>query len=270
MSDHQFQLDIERLFNNNQLIPRIKRWFVEANFGAYMDLKGIPQKFGYSLLAQMVLHKRATVETLVGCLRHEFLDEQNPSQACADMLYTAADADLMNFNPSLDKFIIVWDVPQDVRDDIDRYQYPMPMVIEPREIRNNSETGYLTIRDSVILKNNHHEDDVCLDHLNRMNKIKLTINHDVAQMVKNRWKGLDKPKDDEAFEDYEQRVKQFKKYDRTAKDVHEHLELAGGVFHLTHRYDKRGRCYSQGYHVNYQGTPWNKAVIEMFTQEVAT
>jgi DNA-directed RNA polymerase len=39
--------------------------------------------------------------------------------------------------------------------------------------------------------------------------------------------------------------------------------MAGGNrFWLTHKYDKRGRTYCQGYHVSYQGNDYNKACIE--------
>jgi DNA-directed RNA polymerase len=46
--------------------------------------------------------------------------------------------------------------------------------------------------------------------------------------------------------------------------------MLGNEFYLTHRYDKRGRCYAQGYHVNPQGNDWNKAVIELAEKEVVT
>ncbi len=46
------------------------------------------------------------------------------------------------------------------------------------------------------------------------------------------------------------------------------LMMHSNVFHMTHKYDKRGRTYSQGYHVNYQGNPWNKACIEFADKEV--
>ena len=39
------------------------------------------------------------------------------------------------------------------------------------------------------------------------------------------------------------------------------LVNAGNRFFLTHAYDKRGRTYAKGYHVNYQGNDWNKATI---------
>ena len=44
--------------------------------------------------------------------------------------------------------------------------------------------------------------------------------------------------------------------------------LNGNNFSLNHKYDKRGRTYCQGYHVNYQGTPWNKAVVEFSHKEI--
>jgi DNA-directed RNA polymerase len=43
---------------------------------------------------------------------------------------------------------------------------------------------------------------------------------------------------------------------------------AGNRFYMTHKYDKRGRTYSQGYHINPQGNDWNKAVIEFADKEV--
>jgi DNA-directed RNA polymerase len=46
------------------------------------------------------------------------------------------------------------------------------------------------------------------------------------------------------------------------------LEGFSNEFYLTHRYDKRGRVYCQGYHVTYQGTPWNKAVLELADKEI--
>ena len=80
-------------------------------------------------------------------------------------------------------------------------------------------------------------------------------------MVHNQWKGLDKQKDDETRQDFLRRVKAFKKYDETAHTVMSILVNAGNRFFLTHAYDKRGRTYAKGYHVNYQGNDWNKATI---------
>jgi len=123
----------------------------------------------------------------------------------------------------------------------------------------------------VILRDNHHDDDVCLESLDQINATRFRINQDVSTTIRNRWRHLDKPKPDEDMSEYRKRVKAFEKYDRTAHDVIQHLGLAAeGEFYLTHKYDKRGRIYCQGYVVNYQGTEWNKAVIEFADQEVVS
>lgn len=258
------QIALEETYNKNQLIPRIRAEFVNCedfNFVEYLKQSEIPEMFGIDVLVQMVLHKRASLTTLIGCLRHHFED----SQMTADMLHKAAVADLMDYDPELRMFILKFDISEDVQAQLDRFQFPLPMIVEPLHIGSNNETGYLNGKGSVILRNNHHHDDVCLDHLNRMNKLKFVINNDTATMVENKWRNLDKPKAGEKKEDFEKRKRAFDKYDHTAKDV---MKLLPEEFYLTHKYDKRGRIYCQGYHVNYQGNPWNKAVVELADKEL--
>lgn len=270
MDMKQYQIDMEKLFHKNQLIPRIKLEFTNAefNFRKHMIDNNIDTDFGFDLLVQMALHKRTTLPVLVGILRRHYKNLQTGSQQTANAILDCVKADLVDWNPSLRQFIVRYDISQDVQDDLDRYQYPLPMIVPPNPLKSNEDTGYFTSRNSVILKNNHHDNDVCLDHLNKVNNIKLKINSVTATMIQNSWKNLDKPKDGEDRKDYQRRVKAFEKYDRTARDVMMHLEIAGNEFWLTHKYDKRGRVYAQGYHVNYQGNAWNKAVVELAEGEI--
>jgi hypothetical protein len=262
------QIELEKLFSKNQLLPRIRAEFqnsTEFNFVDYLTEKEIPVPFGLDLLAQMALHKRANLPTMVGLLYHHL----NDAQSTADMLVKAATADLMDWSPGLKLFVVKFCISADVQEELDRFQFPLPMVVEPKPIQTNRDTGYFTGTGSVILKNgNHHEDDACLDHLNRLNSMRLTINEDVAQMVKNKWRNLDKAKEGETKEDFEKRKKAFEKYDRTAREVMKTLMEHSDHFYLTHRFDKRGRTYCMGYHVSYQAAPWNKAVICFADKEV--
>lgn len=263
----QHQQDLEHLFNKNQLMSRVRNEFIECkdfNFCNYMQSKKIPVEFGIDLLAQMALHKRANVQTLVGCLRHHC----TTAQECVDLLIASAEADLVDYSNDLRMFIVKFEISADVQAELDRFQFPLPMVVKPKEVQDNRDTGYFTSRGSIILRNNHHGDDVCLDHINRMNRIKLCINLNTATMVQNKWKNLDKPKEGETKEDFEKRRKAFAKYDKVAKDVIGLLIQEGNEFYLTHKYDKRGRTYCQGYHVTYQGAAWNKAVIEFSDKEM--
>lgn len=259
------QCELESLFNKNQLIPRIRKEFEDLPlFKQFFKENKIPEKFGFDLMAQMALHKRADLPTMVGVMRHHC----NTDQEVVDLLLKAATVDLIDWNDVLKIFVVKFTITQDVQDEIDKFQYPLPMVVEPLTIKTNRDVGYYLTGGSIILKKNHHEDDVCLDHINRVNQVKYCINHDTATMVKNEWRNLDKPKEGETREEFEKRVRQFDKYDRTAKDVMAILLKHGNEFYMTHKYDKRGRIYCQGHHVNYQGTPWNKAVIEFADKEV--
>lgn len=260
------QIELEKLFNKNQLIPRIRQEFQnckEFDFSAYMDSHKIPLPFGFDLLTQMALHKRTTLPILVGILRHHFDD----SQLTADMLLKAAEADLVDWVHGLQVFVVKFTLSADVQEELDRFQFPLPMVVEPRQLTCNTDTGYLMTGGSVILKKNHHEDDICLDHINRVNAIPMSVNLDTALMVKNQWRNLDKQKSGETKEHFEKRKRAFEKFDRSAHEIIQIVIEQGNRFYFTHKVDKRGRTYCQGYHLTTQGNPWCKAIIELADKE---
>lgn len=262
----EHQINLEELYSKNQLIPRIKKEFENCttfDFKKYFAANGIPSEFGFAFMTQMALHKRASLETLIGILRHHCAD----SQECADLLLKCLTANLATFIEATKTFVVVATISEQVQQELDRFQYPLPMVIRPKKVEKNKDTGYMLGTGSIILKDNHHEDDVCLDHINRVNRIRFEINGDTATMIKNSWRNLDHPKQGESKLDFERRKKAFEKYDRTANDVIKLLTKEGNKFYLTHKYDKRGRVYCQGYHINYQGNPWNKAVLELADKE---
>jgi hypothetical protein len=264
---------LEKLYSKNQTISRIRSEFLNCeqfDFEKYLEKHGFPIGFGLDLLIQMVLHKRCSPSTMVGILRHHFEEDYGPanaSQVCASYLEQALVAGLMGWDSRNKQFVVHINISEDVQRDLDRFQFPLPMVVPPRLVRENEDTGYFTCKGSILLRKNHHSDDVCLDHINRVNRVRFSIDHVTARMIKNRWRNLDKPKEGESQEEFNKRVKAFDKYDRTSKEVIDKLLAHGNEFYLTHRYDKRGRIYCQGYHVNYQGAPWNKAVIELADRE---
>lgn len=265
------QLELERLYNKNQTISRIREEFEkfpQFNFRKFMEESNINPDFGIELMVQMVLHKRCELGAMVGILRKHFEPDPKASQKAADELLKCVEADLVDYIKTTSQLVVVFNIKEEVQADLDRYQFPLPMVVHPLEVKTNLDNGYYLSRGSLILRNNHHNDDICLDHINRVNDIKFTINEDTAFMVRNQWRNMDKPKEGESKADFQRRVKAFEKYDRTSKDVIAKLISYGNQFWLTHKYDKRGRVYCQGYHVSYQSAPWNKAVIELADKEL--
>lgn len=265
--EHQIQL--EKLFSKNQLLPRIRAEFLDCpafNFANFLVEVGVPIAFGIDMLVYIALHKRANLSTMVGCLRHHC----STAQEVVDLLLRSAEHNLLSYDVSTYTFIVNFTLTAEVQAELDMFQFPLPMVVEPKEVNSNRDTGYLTTGGSIILRNNYHNDDVCLDHINRMNKIQFVINPVTAKLVHNRWRNLDKPKQGESTEEFQRRKKAFEKYDCTARAVIDLLQQEGNTFYLTHKYDKRGRTYCQGYHVTYQGAPWNKAVLEFVNKEIIT
>lgn len=259
------QIDLENRYAKNHTIPRIKKYFIDSNIYVFLDAINMPRDFGINLMIQMALHKRASIPVLVGLLKKYLNDE---AQTTAIYLEKAVDAALIDWDRMSEQCIVRFPIPRELQKELDQFQYPIPCIVPPKKLKTNRDTGYYTITNSAILRNNHHDEDIYLEHLNRLNSIKLQLNTEVVRLVQNKWKNIDKQKEGETLPEFRRRQKAFRKFDRTSRDVIEALVIQGNQFYLTHKYDKRGRCYSMGYHVNYQGNDWCKAVIELEKGEI--
>lgn len=268
--DYENQDMIEHFFNARQT-PHLLRAELLKNRPALEAIvrSELNEEFCFDLLSQMIIYKRAHLPTLVGLLKHHFRDKSNPFQACSDALLIAAKYWLIDWDGQAEQFVIQFDVEEKAMNLIRQYQYLPPMTIPPLTVRNNRGSGYINILDdSLILQNNHHEGDICLDSINRFNAIPMSVNEEVVKLIRNSWKHLDAPKQGETFDDYKKRLTAFERYEQVSFFTIALLIEMGNEFHFTHKTDKRGRTYAQGYHVNPQGNCWNKAVLELANKEL--
>jgi hypothetical protein len=274
--DFENQKMLETFFNERQTPKLLRRELLGSNTViAAIQKSELPEDFCLDLLSHMILAKRAPITALVGLLKHHFESSFNPHQKTADMVLKAIMADLIDWDPATEQAIVRFDADGKTHELIRQYQYMPPMIVPPLTVgapeSMNRGSGYITIQtDSLILKKNHHTGDVCPDSLNRFNRIPLKLNIEIAKKVNNSWKNLDSPKADETFEDFQKRVKAFDRYQKDAAFTMSLIHEMGNKFYLTHKVDKRGRTYAQGYHINPQGNCWNKAVIELAEPEVVT
>lgn len=172
----------------------------------------------------------------------------------------------------------------DLVDFIEQSQYLPPMVCPPLELKNNFDTGYLTHKDSLILgSGNHHVGDICLDALNIMNSVALSLDLDFLCKVEEdpseitvdamKANALKKGKiitDAEAQVKVDRALENWKGFKKQSYRFYKLMADQGNVFYLTHKVDKRGRGYAQGYHITTQGSSFKKASIELATQEYVT
>ena len=145
---------------------------------------------------------------------------------------------------------------------IENSQYLPPMICKPLVVENNYHSGYLTHNDSLILgSGNHHDGDLCLDVINLVNSVELQLDTAFLSNVE------EVPTYELGTPEQEQGWMNFK---RQSYEFYLLIATHGNRFHLTHKADKRGRLYAQGYHITTQGGAFKKAMIELAKEEYVT
>lgn len=142
-----------------------------------------------------------------------------------------------------------------------------PMIVKPRTLRHNTSSGYLTIdRDSLILgdKENYHDECISLDVLNTLNSQAFQLDLDICYKFQKEFKS-------EFDKDTDEYLNQLKTHNK-AKEQFEYFRdvIQDKTIHFTHKVDKRGRVYSQGYQFNFQGSSYEKSCINLKTKEFVT
>lgn len=142
---------------------------------------------------------------------------------------------------------------------VENSEYLPPMICPPKELTGNYSSGYLTHTDSLVLgSGNHHEGDLCLDVLNTMNNVALTLDVDFLRTYEEEPTFIIENQD---------QADQWRRYKAQSARFYMLMVDYGNRFYLTHKVDKRGRIYAQGYHITTQGTAYKKAAIELAHKE---
>lgn len=199
---------------------------------------------------------------LAGRLR--FDDKVDAITTIAEMLAVLCQTDAFDILKSSRQASLVvvsrMQLPAELIDFIENSQYLPPMLCEPKELLNNFTSGYLTHNDSLVLgSGNHHDGDLCLDVLNRMNRVELKLDLDFLKTVS------EAPTFDVLTQDQRD---QWKAYVEQGYRFYKLMADYGNRFYLTHKVDKRGRIYASGFHINTQGSAFKKASVELANEEV--
>lgn len=257
---YEDQIEIEVLVNKYNELPYLREYFRSIGASKTLEQLGIPEKFGINLLVQIALHKRCDIGTMVGLLKNYC----GSAQECADLISKAVDNSLLGWESISEKLIVIFDIPEEIQHNIERFQFPLPMFVEPIRVNTNTNTGYLTEKGSILLGKAHHKEDVCLDHINRVNSIPLSLDLDVVENTKNIFKSLLKAD----VKDKAKKTRALNKYNKHAIVISKLLVDKGNKFYVTNKYDYRGRTYSVGYYINPQGTEYNRACIKFYDEEI--
>lgn len=242
MNLREEELEIEAACNKYEVL----QFLIDCGEEIVNDIPDLNYDICKVIMAFMLMQKRMKIEELVGRL---YIKEKDIN-LILNQVELLIEADCIQYNEERDELITNYALSPEEEQTRLTYMYPLPMIIEPERVNDNHSTGYLTIKSSIICRNEPERDDYNLDHINRLNKVSLSINKSVLENCTNKNKNPPKTK---------QEIRNFNKFCDTQKNIAE--AYLDKKFYLTHKYDKRGRYYPTGYYINYQGNDYGKALI---------
>ena len=123
-------------------------------------------------------------------------------------------------------------------------------------------------KDSIVLgRGNDIGQRVNKNAINKLQSIAWEINEEILPLLSGTLKPSSEPLT--AFEEAE-RVKSFNIRNKETDNVINYLLENDNHFYFGWKYDKRGRSYSQGYHINPQGNEYRKAILQFADKELLT
>ena len=223
------------------------------------------------------------------CISHlKMADKVDAIQTMAEVIAMLSDTDLFDCRKTDNGWVVVSCIGLD--EEVLRYAYNAfylpPLIIKPRTLRHNRDSGYITQRgESLILGyyENHHDDDISLDVLNILNANEYELDTDLISSLsedpleitieKLQENAVAKDKYLSHFE-AEKKLKQILEtwddYQEECYKIQTLMLYHGNKFWLQNKVDKRGRIYTSGYHISPQGSSFKKAMINLANKEIVT
>ena len=205
-------------------------------------------------------------KVFMGCLLHPegmtyqamigYVSGQIKCDAVIDRAKCAAEAIAVIYRSELIKITKISDstmmitTEYELGDDIPMLDKHVPKFVKPGLLQSNSILGN---------RFKQHTANTCNDHINRMNSVRLSL--DTRLLSTN----LEQPST--TIDSVDEQV-QWDTFKRHSGEMYNRTIAHGNTFYLKHAYDTRGRCYCEGYYINYQGSSFKKAIVQLADKEV--
>ena len=215
------------------------------------------------------------------CARHlNMSDKVEAIHTMAEIIAVLGETDLFDNKKTREGWIVISRVGLDaeVTQYADNALYLPPLIIKPRKVRHNRDSGYITQRgESLILGfyENHHDDNICLDVLNILNSNEYELDTDFIDNNDMEWSEPEFEVGKHTHYEEEQITAMSKDYfenyfKEQSKFFVKLMKHHGNSLYITNKVDKRGRVYSQGFHINPQGDSYHKAMLNLKHREIPT
>lgn len=275
---NEVQIAIENRFDNRHLKKYVKEIIQEKlNEGILDSIPVENQKLALDILGILAIHvNRLSINALIEILVSRDLVEVNYSaQTIMSVLIELINLDLVE--PEQDKSKGRLYVKSNIQlteeqaEKLDELQYKIPMIVPPLKTNlkgNNKGSGYYTKGSDSLVLNNYHEYDIDSTVLDRLNSIPFSLNTVFMQTIQNSWKCMKELDLEDSI--HPDTLMNFDRFEKGVYKTSAILINHGNKFYFTHKYDKRGRIYCCGYHINTQGNSYAKAQLEFANKEIIT
>lgn len=137
----------------------------------------------------------------------------------------------------------------------------LPPMLLPVKPSTNGNAGWLTIKKSIFLNNNHHSGNAPLHWLESLNSVAFSI--DLNMLQYDAVAGIDISEDQGKLDNF---LSARTNTIRTIKEMLAH----GNKFYFIHRFCSRYRAYAAGYALSPQGNEYRRALLCLNKKELLT
>lgn len=235
----QNELNFANFNTKTYLLP-----FAQAEASKYPELN---QEYLIEALISIYANSSCAVQAVLGAWE-KFDDD---IQTKVSILQSFIDNRILVLDPLKGKLSARIPLSSNEKEPIYKFGFPLPLVVPPRKLRNNYDSGYYTTSECIVknLKDIKCDYDVNLEHINLVNSIPMTLNislynhEDIMEY---------------AFgsEPTYVELHKFEQAKSMAQTYYQEYPMW-----LTHSYDTRGRYYCNGYQFTYQNRDFDKALI---------
>ena len=208
------------------------------------------------ILAVVIPTVSAPITSIVGQVAHLLpLDYEVAVKRMGEILYKMAESDLINIYPANVNGVIeiesVHTLSEQTLWHLSKTRFLPPMLVPPRVLRSNKDSGYLTVKSPILSRGTKIDNrELCLDLINLANSCAFSLDIDFLRASE----------DISEYSSKEEET-QAEHLRKLTNEMCVDIYHQGNECYFNHFYDARGRLYSRGYHLHYQGNSYRKAML---------
>lgn len=197
------------------------------------------------ILINCLIHREMTYQAMIGSIANDIRcnEQLDRIKTAAEVIALAYQCDLIVITKRSDTMFITTEFELD--EDIPEFDKHQP-----------ENQPYADMSNQILgCRFKQHKKDTCLNHINTMNAVPLTLEWRVINELQ------DKPKKEET-----EAEEAWQDFVRRSQETYQNIGT--DTFYLRHAYDTRGRTYCEGYYVTYQGNDFKKGIITLANKEL--